>query len=192
MSFLSNILHDRKIAILAADGFDESQLFSPKKALEDAGAEVVIVSLNKGEIKAWEHDHWGKSIEVDTALSDCSSDEFDGLVIPGGEKIPDDMYQDKRVAEFIKEFVYDGKSIASICHGTRMLISNNMVKGKTLSTWPALKKEVINSGARWKDDETVSHKGLVTTRCSGESQSFNRKMIETFAISPLMKKSLLH
>lgn len=192
MSFFANILHDRKIAILAADGFDESQLFSPKKALEDAGAKVVIVSLNKGQIKGWEDDHWGKSIEVDAVLSDCNSDEFDGLVIPGGEKTADDMYQDKRVAEFVKEFVYDGKSIASICHGTRVLIDNNMVKGKTLSTWATMKKEVIKSGAKWKDDEIVSHKGLITTRCSGESQSFNRKMIETFAISPKMNKALLH
>ena len=191
MSLFSNILHDRKIAILAADGFDESQLFSPKKALEDAGAKVVIVSLNKGQIKAWQQDHWGKSIEVDASLSDCSPGEFDALLIPGGENTTNDLYTNKKVSEFVKEFVYDGKSVATSGHSIRILIENNIVKGKTISTWPTLKKDVIKSGAKWKDDETVSHKGLITTRCAGESQNFNRKMIETFAISPIMKKALI-
>ncbi|MBC7712313.1 MAG: DJ-1/PfpI/YhbO family deglycase/protease [Rhizobacter sp.] len=192
MSFENNILHDRKIAILATDGFDESQLFSPKKALEAAGAEVVIVSLNRGHIKSWEKDHWGKSIEVDATVNDCNAEEFDGLLIPGGEMNPQMLMHDKKVSDFVREFVYDGKSIASICHGTKVLIDSGMAKGKTLAAWPAMKKEVLSSGAKWRDDEIVAHKGLITTRCPDESPSFNKKMIEGFAIGPKVKRTLLH
>ena len=190
MPFENNILHDRKIAILAADGFDENQLFSPKKALEDAGAQVVIVSLNRGEIKSWEGGHWGKSINVDTTVNECHADEFDGLVIPGGEMNPEMLLHDQSVADFVKEFVYDGKSIASICHGTKVLIDTGMAKGKMLTTWPTMKKEVINSGAKWKDDEVVVHKGIITSRCPTNSPAFNKKMIEGFSIGPKTKRAI--
>lgn len=190
MLFEKNVLQDRKIAILATDGFEGSQLFSSKLALEEAGAEVVIVSLHKGKIKAWDKDHWGKSIEVDTTLNECHSEEFDGLVIPGSEKNAEMLLEDKNVSNFIKEFLYDGKSIASICHGTKVLIDSGLTKGKILATWPNLKNEVLRSGAKWKDDEVVAHKGIITSRCPIESPFFNRKMIEGFAIGP--KRPLLH
>lgn len=190
MAVEKNILQDRKIAILAADGFDESQLFSPKRALEEAGAEVVIVSLNRGEIKAWEKDHWGKSISVDAIVNECHSEEFDGLVIPGGEKNPEILLHNKNVCDFVKEFAYDGKSIVSICRGTKVLLDSGLAKGKMLTTWPAMKNDVIKSGAKWKDDEVVAHKGIITSRCPDESPNFNRKMIEGFAIGP--KRPLLH
>lgn len=180
----NNILQNRKIAILAADGFDESQLFSPKRALEEAGAEVVIVSLNRGEIKSWEKDHWGTSIAVDATVNECHSEEFDALFIPGGEKNPETLLHNKSACDFVKEFAYDGKSIASICHGTKVLLESGLAKGKILSSGPALKNEVIKSGAKWKDDEVVAHKGIITSRCPKESPNFNRKMIEGFAIGP--------
>lgn len=189
MSFTQNTLHNRKIAILAADGFDETQLFSPKKALEEAGAQVVIVSVNSGEIKSWKKDHWGQSIEVDETVNDCNPDEFDGLVIPGGELNPEVLLHNDNVTSFVREFVYGGKSIASICHGTKVLIEMGMVKGKSLTTWPDLKNAAINSGAKWQDDEVVAHKGIITSRCPKESESFNVKMIEGFAIGPRMKVS---
>lgn len=189
MSFKNKILHDRKIAILATDGFDESQLFSPKKALEAAGAKVVIVSNHKGKIKAWSKDHWGKSINVDTTLNECNSEQFDGLVIPGGEKNPDTLLHDKNVAGFVKDFIYDGKAVASICHGIKILLDTGIAKGKTVTSWSNLKKDVINSGAKWKDDEIVVHKGIITCRCPDENEKFNRKIIEGFAISPKAKHS---
>lgn len=184
----SHVLHDRKIAILAADGFDESQLFSPKKALEDAGAEVVIVSLNEGEIKSWDQDHWGKSIKVDVTVNECSADEFDSLLIPGGEKNPESLLHDKKATNFIKDFFHEGKSIATICYGTKLLIETGMAKGRTLTTWPSLKKDVIECGAKWKDDEVVAYKGIISSRCPKESTVFNKKMIEAFSISPRGKK----
>jgi len=185
----SNVLHDRKIAILAADGFDESQLFSPKKALEDAGAEVIIVSLNKGEIKSWDVDHWGKSIGVDATVSESSSEDFDALVIPGGKMNPETLLHDKKAIDFVKNFINEGKSIASICHGTKFLIESGLTKGRTLTTWPSLKKDLINSGAKWKDDEVVVHKGFISSRCPNDSKLFNKKMIEGFSIGPRCKKS---
>ena len=188
----NNMLHDRKIAILAADGFDESQLFSPKKALEDAGAEVVIVSLKEGEIKAWADDHWGRSIGVDATVNNSSSEEYDALVIPGGAMNPDILLHDKKAVDFVKDFYNEGKTIASICHGTKVLIESGMAKGRTLTTWPSLKKALINSGAKWKDDEVVSYKGIISSRCPKESATFNKKMIEGFAISPRCRKTPLH
>lgn len=186
------VLHDRKIAILAADGFDESQLFSPKKALEEAGAEVVIVSINEGKIKAWDKDHWGKSISVDTTVDDSSSKEFDALVIPGGVMNPDTLRYDKKAIAFVKDFINEGKSVASICHGTQVLIETGLTKGRTLTTWPSLKKDLINSGAKWKDDEVVVYKGIISSRCPDDNPVFNKKMIEGFSISPRCRKTPLH
>ena len=185
-------LHDRKIAILAADGFDESQLFAPKKALEDAGAEVVIVSLKKGEIKSWDEDHWGKSINVDAIVGDSSSEDFDALVIPGGKMNPEALLHDKKAVDFVKDFINEGKTVASICHGTKVLIESGLTKGRTLTTWPSLKKDLINSGAKWKDDEVVVHKGFISSRCPKDNPLFNKKMIEGFSISPRGKKTPLH
>lgn len=188
----TNMLHDRKIAILAADGFDESQLFSPKKALEDAGAEVVIVSLKEGEIKSWNQDHWGRSIAVDATVNDSSSEEFDALVIPGGVMNPDTLRQNKNAVNFVKDFINEGKTVASICHGTQVLIETGLTKGRTLTTWPSLKRDLINSGATWKDDEVVVYKGIISSRCPNDNPTFNKKMIEGFAISPRCRKTPLH
>lgn len=102
------------------------------------------------------------------------------------------LLHDKKVADFVRDFVYEGKSIASICHGTRVLINNGMVKAKTISTWPSMKREVVNSGAKWIDDEIVTHKGFITTRCPNDNPKFNKKMIEEFAIAPKVKLSLLN
>lgn len=181
------ILNDRKIAILAVDGVEESQLLSPKKALEDVGAQVVIVSLKKGEIKAWNKDRWGKKIHVDATVTDSSSDEFDALIIPGGEMNPHILCDNKSAVDFVKDFVNDGKMVASICHGTQVLIESGLAKGRTLTTWPSLKKNLINSGAKWKDEEIVTYKGFVSSRCPYENPLFNKKIIEGISISPHAK-----
>ncbi len=186
------LLHDRKIAILAADGFDESQLFSPKKALEDAGAKVYIVSLKDGKIKSWSEDHWGKSINVDSTVYNSSSEEFDGLLIPGGSNNPEILSHDKKALDFVKDFANEGKSIAAICDGTQVLIETGLTKGRTLTTWPSLKKLLINSGAKWRDDDVVAYKGIISSRCPYDNPKFNKVMIEEFSISPRCRKSLLH
>ena len=176
-----NTLHDRKIAILTADGFDELQLFSSKKALEQAGASVAIVSFKKGKIESWQKDLWSKGIDVDATLSECTSEVFDGLVIPGGENYSDNLFQDQKVSEFVKEFAYDGKTIASICNGTDILINSGITKKKTATSASTLKKQ-------WRDDEVAVDNGIVTSRCPKESPAFIKKMIECFSISPRIKR----
>lgn len=183
MQIEKNILQNRNIAILAADGFDESQLFSPKKALEEAGAKVSIVSLKKGKIKSCKNN----SIDVDVTINECNPEDYDGLLIPGGEVNPEMLLHHEQVASFVKEFVYDGKSIASICHGTRVLIDIGMLNDKITHSWPALKKSTISSSANWKDYEVIVHKGIITTNCPDENPNFNSKMIRGFAISPRMR-----
>lgn len=188
----NNVLHDRRIAILATEGVDQTQLFSPLKALQNAGAQVVIVSLNEGDIKTWDKDHWGKSVHVDKTVNNSTSEEFDALIIPGGEMNPSAICQDKDAVEFVKDFINEGKMVASICHGTQVLIDSGLTKGRTLTTWPTLKRNLINSGANWKDEEVVAYKGIVSSRCPHDNPIFNKKMIEGISISPHSRKYNLH
>ena len=177
------ILLDRRIAILATDGFEESELFEPKKALEDAGAKVDIVSLHPGRIKSWKDDDWGKSIHVDTTVDDTEGYMYDSLFIPGGVMNPDKLRTSKRAIAFIKEFIEDDKTIASICHGPQVLIEAGLTKGKHLTSWHSLKTDLINSGADWVDEEVVVDEHLITSRSPRDIPAFNKKMIEGFSHS---------
>lgn len=177
-------LDNKNIAILATDGFEESELFEPKKALEDAGAKVNIVSLKNGDIKAWKKTDWGKSIHVDSIVGDVDSKQFDALLIPGGVMNPDKLRNDKQAVDFVKSFVSAGKPIASICHGPQVLIEAGITKGKTLTSWSSLKTDLTNSGANWVDREVVVDENLITSRCPEDIPAFNKKMIEGFAATP--------
>ncbi|MBC7537299.1 MAG: type 1 glutamine amidotransferase [Bacteriovorax sp.] len=179
----STLLLDRRIAILATDGFEESELFEPKKALEDAGAKVDIISLQPGRIKAWKDDDWGKSIHVDATVDDTEGYKYDSLLIPGGVLNPDKLRSNKRAIAFILEFVEDDKTIASICHGPQVLIEAGLTKGKHLTSWPSLKTDLINSGADWVDEEVVVDEHLITSRSPRDIPAFNKKIIEEFAHS---------
>ncbi len=173
-------LTSKHIAILATDGFEESELFDPKKALEEAGAKVEIISLKKGDIKAWKKNDWGKSIHVDATVDEAKVAEFDALMIPGGVMNPDKLRNDKKAVAFVKSFVNEGKPIASICHGPQVLIETGMTKGRRLTSWSSLKTDLMNAGAEWVDEEVVVDKGLVTSRCPDDIPAFNKKMIESF------------
>ncbi len=177
-------LDNKNIAILATDGFEESELFEPKKALEDAGAKVNIVSLKNGDIKAWKKTDWGKSIHVDSIVGDVDTKQFDALLIPGGVMNPDKLRNDKKAVEFVKSFVNAKKPIASICHGPQVLIETGITKGKTLTSWASLKTDLTNSGANWVDQEVVVDENLITSRCPEDIPAFNKKMIEGFAATP--------
>ena len=175
-------LDNRRVAILATDGFEESELFEPKKALENAGAKVNIISIKSGDIKAWNKKEWGKSIHVDSLVEDASSTQFDALMIPGGVMNPDQLRNNDKAVEFVKAFVKEGKPIASICHGPQVLIETGMTKGKTMTSWSSLKTDLTNSGANWVDKEVVVDGNLVTSRCPDDIPAFNKKMIESFAV----------
>ena len=179
----SEKLKDRRIAILATDGFEESELFDPKEALEAAGAKVDIVSLHEGKIKAWKHTDWGREISVDATVDETTGVQYDALMIPGGVMNPDQLRMNERAVEFVKEFVEDGKSIASICHGPQVLIEAGVARGKHITSWPSLKTDLKNAGAEWEDSEVVVDQHLVTSRSPKDIPAFNQKMIEEFAHS---------
>lgn len=179
----TQFLAERNIAILATDGFEESELFEPKKAMEEAGATVEIVSLHDGEIKSWKGNNWGKSIKVDTTVDETEGVKYDGLFIPGGVMNPDKLRTNQRAIEFIKEFIIDHKTIASICHGPQVLIEAGFTKGKQMTSWPSIKTDLINSGADWVDEEVVVDDNLITSRKPDDIPAFNKKIIESFAHS---------
>lgn len=174
-------LNGKKVAIVSADGFEQSELFEPKKALEDAGAKVHVISMKDGKIKGWDKTDWGKSIDVDATFDDASPDEFDALMLPGGVINPDKLRMNAKAVRFVQAFVDAGKPIAAICHGPQTLIETGIVQGRTMTSWPSLKTDLINAGAEWVDQEVVADQGLVTSRKPDDIPAFNKKMIEEFA-----------
>lgn len=178
---MSNELSGRKIAILATDGFEKSELFDPKKALDKAGAETKVVSLKSGRIKGWSKGNWDDSIAVDLTLDQANPDNFDALLIPGGVINPDKMRLDPRAVTFAKSFFDAGKPVAAICHGPQLLIETKEVRGKRMTSWPSLKTDLLNAGAIWEDSEVVSDKGLTTSRKPEDIPAFSKKIIEEFA-----------
>ncbi len=180
---MSNKLDGVKVAILATDGFEQSELFEPKKALEEAGAEVSIVSLQSGEIKGWNHTNWGARIDVDLTVAEANADDFDALQLPGGVMNPDKLRIDEKAVSFIKAFFDAGKPVGAICHAPWTLIEADVVKGKTVTSWASLRTDLENAGAEWVDEEVVSDNGLVTSRKPDDIPAFNEKIIEVFAES---------
>jgi protease I len=178
---MKNRLDGVKVAILATDGFEQSELFEPKKALEDAGAEVIVVSLKSGEIKGWNHTDWGYSIAVDMTVKQASAENFDALQLPGGVMNPDKLRMDEDAVNFVYSFFDAGKPVAAICHAPWTLVEAGVVNGKTLTSWASLRTDIENAGGNWVDEEVVVDNGLVTSRKPDDIPAFNRKMIEEFA-----------
>lgn len=174
-------LAGKKVAILATDGFEQSELMEPKKALEQAGAETQIVSLKSGTIMGWVHDKWGKEIKVDKTVANANADEFDALLLPGGVMNPDHLRMDEKAVQFVRDIAEAGKPIAAICHGPWTLIEAGAVKGRQMTSWPSLKTDLKNAGADWVDQEVVTDNGLVTSRKPADIPAFVNKMIEEFA-----------
>lgn len=178
---MSNKLDGVKVAILATDGFEQSELLEPKKALEDAGADVKIVSLKAGEIKGWDEKDWGETINVDLTVDEANAADFDALQLPGGAMNPDKLRMNEKAVAFVKAFFDAGKPVGAICHAAWTLIEADVVKGKTLTSWASLKTDLENAGAKWVDQEVVTDNGLVTSRNPKDLPAFNKKIIEEFA-----------
>lgn len=168
----------KKVAILTANGFEEVELTSPKKAMEDAGFKVDIVSMEKGEVKAWDTDHWSITLPVDVHLSDAKISDYDGIMIPGGVINPDHMRSKKEYVQFAKAFMDAGKPVAAICHGPQLLIETGLLEGKTMTSYPSIKTDLKNAGADWQDKEVVVDNGLVTSRSPDDLDAFNKKLVE--------------
>ncbi|HZH72312.1 MAG TPA: type 1 glutamine amidotransferase domain-containing protein [Mariniphaga sp.] len=176
-----NKLNGVRVAMLATNGFEESELFEPKSALEENGAKVLIVAPEGGKIKAWRHGDWSKEINVDVVIDDAKVNDFDVLVIPGGVINPDKLRRDQKVVDFVAEFFKVNKPVASICHGPQLLIEAEVVKGRTMTSFFSIKKDLKNAGANWIDKEVVIDNGLITSRNPQDIPAFNEAMIEQFA-----------
>lgn len=171
-------LQGKKVAILTETGFEEVELTSPKQALEEAGAEVHIVSPQKQKVKAWHHDHWSIELNVDEHIDDVSEENYDALVLPGGVLNPDKLRTNKKAVQFVKDFLEAGKPVAAICHGPQILIETDLLDGRTVTSYPSIKTDLENAGADWIDREVVVDNGLVTSRSPKDLPAFNKKMIE--------------
>lgn len=174
-------LDGKNIAILATDGFEQSELLEPRKALIAEGARVDVVSLKSGSIKGWKDTDWGESVTVDRTVSEVEADAYDALVLPGGVKNPDTLRGDERAVAFVDAFLSADKPIAAICHGPQTLIETGKMKGRRMTSYASVKTDLVNAGATWVDAEVVVDRGLVTSRKPSDIPAFNAKMIEEFA-----------
>ena len=174
-------LNGKTVAILTENGFEEIELTSPKKALEDAGATVHVVSPQKSKVKAWNHDHWSIEIPVDKHISEVKSEDYDALMLPGGVLNPDKLRKNKDAVEFAKDFLEAGKPVASICHGPQLLIETGLLEGRDMTSYPSIQTDLKNAGANWHDREVIVDNGLVTSRSPDDLEAFNKKMIEEIA-----------
>ncbi|HAF03202.1 MAG TPA: protease [Spartobacteria bacterium] len=170
----------KKVAILLADGFEQVEMTKPREALDEAGAETKIVSLKPGQIQGMHHADKGDKFDVDLAVADARPEEFDALMIPGGLLNPDALRSNEDALEFARHFFRAGKPVAAICHGPQVLISADLVRGRKMTSWPAIQADMRNAGARWVDQEVVVDNGLVTSRKPDDIPAFNKKMIEEF------------
>jgi protease I len=169
------ILDNKKIALLATDGFEDSELNEPMKAIKDAGAEVVVIS-NKSNFEGKN----GTKLSADKLVEDVSADEYDGLLLPGGVKNPDIMRMNESAISFVKDFFVQHKPVAAICHAPGLLIEADIVKDRKVTSWPSLKTDLINAGANYFDEEVVVDHGLVTSRSPDDLPAFCAKTIEEF------------
>jgi protease I len=174
-------LKNCRVAILVAEGFEQRELTEPREALDDAGATTQIVSPADGEVEGWNHFDKGDKFPVDVPLSEAKPGDFDALLLPGGVANPDQLRVKPEAVGFIKSFFDAGKPVAVICHGPWTLIEADVVRGRTITSWPSLRTDLINAGAEWVDEEVVVDNGLVSSRKPEDIPAFNEKMLEEFA-----------
>lgn len=181
MSHHQHTLSGKKVAILVTDGFEQVEMTEPRRYLEEADAQTVLVSPNEKRVKAWNEQNWGETFKVDLPLSRARSEDFHALVLPGGVINADRLRLDEPAVRFVKEFFFEAKPVAAICHGAWILIDAGVIKARTLTSFPSLKADLANAGAKWMDQEVVIDEGLVTSRRPADLPAFNEAMVETFA-----------
>lgn len=184
---IANWLYGIKVAILVTTGFQQSELTGPKNALEEAGATVHIISPVEGKVQGWD---WNtlqpqNGFDVDVSLKDAKAEDYDALVLPGGLSSPDDLRLEEKAVSFVRGFA--GKPIAAICHGPWLLIDADLVKNKVITSWPSIKKDLMNAGAHWIDQEVVRDGNMITSRMPEDIPAFNHAIIKLFAESSAQK-----
>lgn len=173
-------LQNKKIAVLAADGYEQSELDSPVKALKEAGATVEIISLKSGEIKSMKDHQWSDSVSVDKTVSEAKVDDYSALLLPGGVINPDTLRGNEDAVRFVKSFFEKDKPVAAICHGPQTLIEADVVKGKTMTSYKSISTDLKNAGANWKDEDVITYGNLTTSRDPDDLPAFNKRIIEEF------------
>ena len=177
---MADELRGKRIAALVENGFEQSELLEPKKALEQAGARVDVVSPQPRKVKGWAHTKWADEVTVDRRLDEVRADEYDGLLLPGGVMNPDRLRMNETAVRLVKAFVDSGKPIAAICHGPWTLIEAGVVTGLRMTSYPSIKTDLKNAGANWIDEQVITDRGVVTSRKPDDIPAFNEKMIEEF------------
>jgi len=171
-----------RIAILATDGFEQSELIEPRKALDEAGADTEVVSPKDGRVRGWNHKEWGREVDVDQPLRSADPKDYDALVLPGGVMNPDALRMDPAAVAFVRQFFEAGKPVAAICHGPWTVIETGAAHGQKMTSWPSLRTDITNACAEWVDEEVVVDGKLVTSRKPDDLPAFNRATIEVFAL----------
>jgi len=171
-------LKEKRIAILATNGFEHSELFEPLTQLKKEGGQVDIVSDEKDSIKGWRNGNWSHSIKVDKTLTEAHSEDYNALVLPGGVLNPDTLRSNEEALNFVKSFVDKKKPVAAICHAPWLLASAGVLKGRNITSYHSIKDDMVHAGAHWKDQSVVVDQGLVTSRNPDDLPDFNSKMIE--------------
>jgi protease I len=179
----ANTLDGVRVAILATDGFEQSELMEPRKALDAAGARTKIVSPKSGNLRGWKHHEWGDEVKVDQTLDAADPNSYDALVLPGGVMNPDALRMQPSAVAFVKSFFDAGKPVGAICHGPWTVIESGAAKGHRMTSWPSLQTDIRNAGAEWVNQEVVVDGNLVTSRKPEDLPAFNREIITLFARS---------
>lgn len=178
---MANRLDGCRVAILVTDGFEEVELTKPRKALDDAGAETSIVSPKDGTVRSWRFTDWGEDFPVDVRLADARAEEFDALLLPGGVINPDKLRMNEDAMDFATAFFADEKPVAAICHGPWTVIETGYAEGRRIASWPSLETDLLNAGAEWVDQPSVTDGNLTTSRNPDDIPKFNEAMINLFA-----------
>lgn len=176
-------LGGKSVALLATHGFEESELFEPLDALREAGAKATIVSIpdTPKKIRGWSNGDWGESVEVDATVADCTPEDFDSLVLPGGVMNPDRLRMDADAVSFVRGFFEEAKPVAAICHGPWMIAEADAAEGRRMTSYPSIRTDIENAGADWVDREVVVDQGLVTSRSPADMEAFVAKVLEETA-----------
>jgi protease I len=174
-------LQGKKIAFLATDGVEQVEYTEPRSAVEQEGAEAHLISIKPGGIQAWKHFDHADIFPVDKTVEQADPGEYDALVLPGGVANPDQLRTDPKAVSFVRTFFESGKPVGVICHGPWTLIEADVVKGRTITSWPSLKTDLRNAGANWVDEECVNDTGLVSSRKPDDLPAFCAKIVEEFA-----------
>ncbi|MBB4663588.1 type 1 glutamine amidotransferase domain-containing protein [Conexibacter arvalis] len=178
---MANELTGKRIAFLATDGVEQIELTEPLRAVREAGAETELISLRSGEFQGFDHLDPADRFTADRAVADARPDDYDGLVLPGGVANPDHLRTDADAVAFVRGFFEQHKPVGVICHGPWTLVEADVVRGRTITSWPSLRTDLRNAGARWVDEQVVVDQGLVSSRKPDDIPAFSAKIVEEFA-----------